>query len=279
MLFLIEYTLKYILWASREDKQDVFARRACLAFLTFSNAAFLSGVTVELPCHCKPPQVQSVVWFFRKHSGGAEDTRALTDLHGNKLLDSSLLIFRAGPDDAGVYVCGSAHNDFFYEKKHEKNVLVEYSSIVAFRSIPKRVKAGGPEGAGPPQEPYRVFTGFQPWSVCDRCGIPGEQVRVGLCYVHSRFLHVRYRGANQTASCGSGALPAAFSHLRRNGATLEVRSCRATCPGGDRPSSRLLALLAFLGYSNYWEKNAQYMQCRCFASIFLHVIHACGCFF
>lgn len=38
-------------------KQDVFAARACAAFLTFTNAAYLSGVTVELPCYCKPQQV------------------------------------------------------------------------------------------------------------------------------------------------------------------------------------------------------------------------------
>lgn len=77
-------------------------------------------------------QVQSVVWFFRKHLGGSKETRALTDYHGNKLLDPShvphsgallsrfairlfsLLIFRAGPDDSGIYICGSAHKDFFY---------------------------------------------------------------------------------------------------------------------------------------------------------------------
>ncbi len=40
-----------------EDKQDVFARRPCPAFLTFTNAAYLAGVTLELPCHCKPQQV------------------------------------------------------------------------------------------------------------------------------------------------------------------------------------------------------------------------------
>lgn len=40
-----------------EDKQDVFARRACPAFLTFTNAAYLAGVTLELPCCCKPEQV------------------------------------------------------------------------------------------------------------------------------------------------------------------------------------------------------------------------------
>lgn len=77
-------------------------------------------------------QVHSVVWFFRKHLDDFRETRALSDHHGNKLLDPkrvphsgslqsrfsirlfSLLIFRAGPDDAGVYICGSAHRDFFY---------------------------------------------------------------------------------------------------------------------------------------------------------------------
>lgn len=77
-------------------------------------------------------QVQSVVWFFKKHLDSSEETRALTDHHGNKLLDTSqiphssdlrsrfsirlfsLLIYRAGPDDSGIYICGSAHKDFFY---------------------------------------------------------------------------------------------------------------------------------------------------------------------
>lgn len=39
------------------DKQDVFAKNACPAFLTYRNVAFLSGVTVELPCRCKPEMV------------------------------------------------------------------------------------------------------------------------------------------------------------------------------------------------------------------------------
>lgn len=44
-----------------EDKEDVFARRACPAFLTFNNAVFVSGATVELPCHCKPERVPAHV--------------------------------------------------------------------------------------------------------------------------------------------------------------------------------------------------------------------------
>lgn len=107
------------------------------------------------------------------------------------------------------------------------------------------------KGLGSVQPLYRVFTSFWPWSVCDRCGVPGEQVRVGLCYIQSYFLHVRYRQANQTvASCGSGAVPRAFRNLNngRVGAKLEVKSCQVTCPTQAPPSSKVLALMTFLGY-------------------------------
>ena len=45
-----------------EVKQDVFATTACPAFLTFTNAAYLAGVTLELPCRCKPQQVTAPTW-------------------------------------------------------------------------------------------------------------------------------------------------------------------------------------------------------------------------
>uniref|UniRef100_A0A671U8L2 Family with sequence similarity 187 member A n=1 Tax=Sparus aurata TaxID=8175 RepID=A0A671U8L2_SPAAU len=234
LVLLVLLVLRPEVWSyeAPEFRQDVFALTACPAFLTFTNAAYLAGVTLELPCHCKPHQVQSVVWFFRKHLGGSGETRALTDHHGNKLLDPrrvphsaglqsrfairlfSLLIFRAGTDDSGVYICGSAHKDFFY-------------------SYDLDIQEASEGRLGSARPLYRVFTSFRPWSVCDRCGVPGEQVRVGLCYVHSHFLHVRYRRANQTvASCGSGAVPRAFGKLKRSrvGAKLEVRSCRVICP-------------------------------------------------
>uniref|UniRef100_A0A3P9DNU7 Family with sequence similarity 187 member A n=1 Tax=Maylandia zebra TaxID=106582 RepID=A0A3P9DNU7_9CICH len=239
-----------------EDKQDVFARTACPAFLTFTNAAYLSGVTVELPCLCKPEQVQSVVWFFRKHLERSEDTKALTDHHGNHLLDPSqvphsgdlrsrfsirlfsLLIFRAGPDDAGIYICGSAHKDFFYG----------YDLDIQEASDGKRDQSADLSAL------YRLFTSFQPWSVCDRCGVPGEQVRAGLCYIRSRFLNVRYRRANQTVvSCGSGAVPRAFGLKQsRVAAKLEVRSCRMTCPS-QAPPSKLLGLMSLFGSRHYLQ--------------------------
>lgn len=72
------------------------------------------------------------MWFYRKHLHETRETRVLTDHHGKKLADPSnllhgrslqsrfsirlfsLLIFRAGPEDSGVYICGSSQGDYFY---------------------------------------------------------------------------------------------------------------------------------------------------------------------
>lgn len=101
---------------------------------------FIDQMIKNSDCQCKCLgyyvrcvfQVQSVIWFFRKHLDDSKETKALTDHHGNKLLDPSdilqsrslqsrfsirlfsLLIFRASPDDSGIYICGSAHRDYFY---------------------------------------------------------------------------------------------------------------------------------------------------------------------
>ncbi|XP_041860242.1 Ig-like V-type domain-containing protein FAM187A [Melanotaenia boesemani] len=271
--FSVVLLLSSAVWGyeAPEDKQDVFASRACPAFLTFTNAAYLKGSTVELPCHCKPPEVQSVVWFFRKHWAGSEETRALTDHHGNRLLDTSqvphssdlqsrfsirlfsLLIFRAGLQDSGLYICGSTHKDFFYGYDLDIQEVHSFTFTQRLTLKRRRKKMLDQKVRGSPHSLYRVFTSFQPWSVCDRCGVPGEQLRVGLCYVYSHFLHVRYRKANLTvASCGSGGVPKAFSHLResRVGPRLEVKSCQVTCPTEAPPSSKLSSLMAFLGYSS-----------------------------
>ncbi|KAK2851985.1 hypothetical protein Q5P01_008261 [Channa striata] len=252
------------MWINTRNDEKTFMK-ACPAFLTFTNVAYLAGVTVELPCLCKPQQVQSVVWFFKKHSDRLNQTKALTDHHGNTLLDMGevpnsgdlqnrfsirlfgLLIFRSGPDDSGIYICGSAHKDYFYG--YDLDIQEPTRLSLAPRLTSKNQSETLQVGKGL----YQVFTHFQPWSVCDRCGVQGEQIRVGLCYIHSQYLHVRYRRANQTsASCGSGAVPHAFGHLKQSGlgAKLEVRSCRIACPVEAPPSSKLPALMKFLGHSS-----------------------------
>ncbi|XP_029690294.1 Ig-like V-type domain-containing protein FAM187A isoform X2 [Takifugu rubripes] len=225
------------------DKQDVFAKNACPAFLTYRNVAFLSGVTVELPCRCKPEMVQSVTWFYRKHLDTSKDTRALTDHHGNKLVDPSgvlhsrslqsrfsirlfsLLIFRAGPDDSGVYVCGSSQGDYFYGYDLDIQEAQKIDFIQRFSSGAPSAEPDAVERPGSARSWYRLFTSFRPWSVCDRCGIPGEQIRIGLCYIRSHALHVRYRGAHQkVVSCGSGGKPKAFRRMKRSGAGAKMEA-------------------------------------------------------
>uniref|UniRef100_H3D192 Ig-like domain-containing protein n=1 Tax=Tetraodon nigroviridis TaxID=99883 RepID=H3D192_TETNG len=257
------------------DKQDVFAKTACPAFLTFRNVAFLSGVTVELSCHCKPEMVTSVMWFYRKHRHGSKETRVLNDHHGNKLVDPSnilhsrslqsrfsirlfsLLIFRAGREDSGVYICGSSQRDYFYGYDLD---IQEAQKIVFIQSAETETT----DGHSPAQSWYQLFTTFRPWSVCDRCGISGEQIRIGLCYIHSHTLHVRYRGAQQTiVSCGSGGVPKAIRRMKKSraGAKMEVRSCQVICPSPPVPSSRIGSLLSFIGLKGRpWDLPVYYLN-------------------
>ncbi|XP_077371486.1 Ig-like V-type domain-containing protein FAM187A [Festucalex cinctus] len=238
-------------------KQDVLAKQACPAFLMFFNTAYQAGATVELPCFCKPEEVQSVVWFFRDNHSISDDTRALTDYNGNKLVDStriphsadlrsrfsirlfSLLIFRTAVADSGIYICGSSEGDYFYAYDLDIQEVQELS-FTSRRTESKSNTKKDVNGQRSDHLLYQVFTTFRPWSQCDRCGVRGEQVRVGLCYVRSRFLHVRYTRLNDTvASCGSGAVPEAFSYLKQNklGARLEVRDCQVACAAGATEAS------------------------------------------
>ncbi|XP_055079289.1 Ig-like V-type domain-containing protein FAM187A [Periophthalmus magnuspinnatus] len=249
-----------------EDQEDVFARTACPAFLTFTNTAYVSGATVELPCLCKPPEVLSVVWFYRKHLSSSEQTQALFDDHGLQVVDPeslphssdlrsrfsirlfSLLVFRSSPAHSGVYICGSEHRDFFYAYDLD---IQEARRITFTDRLGKKETLEETRRQSNSAPLYRTFTSFQAWSVCDRCGRPGEQVRVGLCYVHSLYLHVRYRRANQTvAPCGSGAVLRVFGPINNEGAVLEVRDCEELCPPQAPPPSKVTSLMAFLGYGS-----------------------------
>ncbi|CAB1341557.1 unnamed protein product [Coregonus sp. 'balchen'] len=255
-----------------EDKEDIFASRACPAFLVFDNAAYLADMTIELPCHCKPEEAHSVVWYYQKQLG-SPDTRALTDFQGTSVVDSSkvgrggdlrsrfsirlfrLLIFRAQKEDSGHYLCRTTKGDLFYG--YDVDVQEAYRVSFPWSRAQRwgRVAAVAARAASRSNQDlplYQVFTSFWPWSVCDRCGVQGEQTRVGLCYVKTNYLHVRYRRTSPTvASCGSSAVPQCFGLTQANhqGAELGVRSCQVPCPPRFIPQPEHQALLEFLGYN------------------------------
>ncbi|XP_077413929.1 Ig-like V-type domain-containing protein FAM187A [Vanacampus margaritifer] len=270
-----------VVWSSNAPlakQEDVFKKEACPAFLMFFNTAYQAGATVELPCRCKPEEVQSVVWFFREHHSSSESTRTLTDNNGNKLMDStqishsadlrsrfsirlfSLLIFRTATGDSGLYICGSSKGDYFYAYDLDIQEVQELSFTSRLTAESKSNRMKHVIGQRSAHLSHQIYTAFRPWSRCDRCGVRGEQIRVGLCYVHSRFLHVRYTRLNHTVtSCGSGAVPEAFSYLKqkRLGARLEVRDCHVTCATEAPSTTKGDKMIKFVGDSSDSEKTEE----------------------
>ncbi|NXT30574.1 F187A protein, partial [Syrrhaptes paradoxus] len=84
---------------------------------------------------------------------------------------------------------------------------------------------------------FSLFTTFWDWTECDRCGVRGEQRRIGLCYVQSNWLNPRYRTTlPNVTSCGSRAVPARLQqvgHLRQP--EVAIRSCLTPCPKQEVP--------------------------------------------
>ncbi|XP_026119574.1 Ig-like V-type domain-containing protein FAM187A [Carassius auratus] len=249
-----------------EDKEDIFASRVCPAFLVFDSAAFLSDMTIELPCHCKPEETHSVVWYYQKQVGSM-NTKVLTDFEGTTVVESSkvgrgsdlrsrfsirlfsLLIFRAQKADSGHYICGTASGEFFYGYDVD---VQEVRQVLFPWSVKQRTQVQEAEPLSIKAEKFQVFTRYEPWSKCDRCDVRGEQMRGGLCYVKSIYLHVRYQRESDTeAPCGSSAVPQQFGLSGSGyGAKLEVRNCHTPCPPKPTTSPERQALLKFLEFDD-----------------------------
>ncbi|NWU13387.1 F187A protein, partial [Cephalopterus ornatus] len=229
-----------------EEKGDVFKKMACPAFLMFENVAYLEDMTFELPCKCKPEEVSSVVWYFQKNLRGHKTT-VLTDFNGTVVLDSShvragsdllkrfsirmfsLIVFQAQVRDSGHYLCGSKEGHFFYS--YDVDVQPTGHIAVAFLDSDQHVQDDYMA------KQFSLFTTFWDWSSCDRCGVRGEQRRIGLCYVQSAQLSPRYRTSlPNVTSCGSRAVPAHFPRLLRlRSPEVAVRSCLEPCPPKEEP--------------------------------------------
>ncbi|NXT34906.1 F187A protein, partial [Pelecanoides urinatrix] len=236
-----------------EEKGDVFKGIACPAFLMFDNAAYLADMTFELPCNCKPKEVSSVIWYFQKNMG-SHKTTVLTDFAGTVIVDSghihggsdvlkrfsirmfSLIVFRAQVTDSGHYLCGTEKGDFFYG--YDVDVQPTKHITVAFVDRAQHVQDDYTKKL------FSLFTTFWDWTRCDRCGVRGEQRRIGLCYMQSAQLHPRYRTAMpNVTSCGSRAVPERFQHpghLRRP--EVAIRSCLTPCLKEEVPEEGMQAI-------------------------------------
>ncbi|XP_004458765.1 Ig-like V-type domain-containing protein FAM187A [Dasypus novemcinctus] len=222
------------------EKENIFQKTPCPAFLMFDNAAYLADMSFELPCHCKPEEVSAVVWYYQEHPGSSH-TKVLTDFDGRVLTEAaqvrvgsdmlvrfsirmfSLLVFRAQPEDSGLYFCGTRKGDYFYA--YDVDIQSSAGMVATFKD----------KG----QEPFederlgnlRVFTTFWEWTPCDRCGVRGERWRIGLCYLQSPDLSPRYhKTLPNVVSCGSRAVPRKLRNTARDHTPeLLVQSCMVPC--------------------------------------------------
>ncbi|XP_042329556.1 Ig-like V-type domain-containing protein FAM187A [Sceloporus undulatus] len=229
------------------EKEDIFKKTPCPAFLMFENAAYLADMSFELPCNCKPEEIKSVVWYFQK-SMGSEQTKVLTDFDGTLVVDSthikvgsdmlrrfsirmfSLIVFRVQVEDSGHYICGTKKGDFFYG--YDVDVQASKSIAVAFADKDQHPHQDQEE------KYFKVFTAFWDWTKCNRCDVRGEQRRIGLCYVKSLHLLKRYHTTSEeVASCGSGSIPKRFRKvIQIRKPEVVIRSCTVPCRG-ETPSS------------------------------------------
>ncbi|XP_064030774.1 Ig-like V-type domain-containing protein FAM187A [Pogoniulus pusillus] len=239
--------------SAAEERGAVLQGTACPAFLMFDNAAYLADMTFELPCSCKPQEVSSVTWYFQEKAGSRRTT-VLTDFAGTVIVDSShirtgsavlqrfsirmfsLIVFRAQVRDSGHYLCGTEEGHFFYG--YDVDVQPTEHLRVAFVDRGQHVQDDYT------RKLFRLFTAFWDWSRCDRCGVRGEQRRIGLCYLRSGQLHPRYRTAvPNVTSCGSRAVPARFQRpLRLHSPELAIRSCLTPCQKKDAPEEGVQAI-------------------------------------
>ncbi|XP_052612133.1 Ig-like V-type domain-containing protein FAM187A [Peromyscus californicus insignis] len=242
---LVHTTVLLWAWGSLQafeivEKENIFQRTPCPAFLMFDNAAYLADMSFELPCHCKPEDVSAVVWYYQKHLGSSHTT-VLTDFDGRLLTEAahvrvgssmlvrfsirmfSLLVFRAQPEDSGLYFCGTRKGDYFYA--YDVDIQSNEGMVATFKD----------RGQEPlPDEYYgslHVFTTFWEWTPCDRCGVRGEQWRLGLCYLQNPDLSPRYlKTMPDVVSCGSRAVPRKL-HIKTRDHTPEllIQSCLVSC--------------------------------------------------
>ncbi|EPQ06263.1 Ig-like V-type domain-containing protein FAM187A [Myotis brandtii] len=239
------------------EKENIFQRTPCPAFLMFDNAAYLADMSFELPCHCKPEEVSAVVWYYQEHLGSSH-TKVLTDFDGQMLTAASqvrvgsdllvrfsirmfsLLVFRAQPEDSGLYFCGTRKGDYFYA--YDVDIQSSEGMVATFKDLGQEPFADDYRGS------LHVFTTFWEWTPCDRCGVRGEQWRIGLCYLQSPDLSPRYRKTMpDVVSCGSRAVPRKLqAKVRDHTPELLVQSCLVPCKNTTKIRGRLMAILNYV---------------------------------
>lgn len=134
--------------------------------------ALLSGNDVVL--HCDHPEA---VWYF---SSILEEEPLLVSSLPNikKLPGGSLQLTNPQPSQTGLYHCQDSDGALVVEYELDfQDVTTLHITHKALAKEPLQNETLRLDSS------VLIFTHWQPWQDCNRCGQPGERKRLGYCYI------------------------------------------------------------------------------------------------
>uniref|UniRef100_H0WDY1 Ig-like domain-containing protein n=1 Tax=Cavia porcellus TaxID=10141 RepID=H0WDY1_CAVPO len=134
--------------------------------------ALLSGNDIVLKC-----DLPGALWYFSSILG--EDFFLINSMHNVKNMPSgSLQLINPQPTQSGLYRCQDNHDTLMVEYEIDfQDVTTLHVTHKALDQQPlqnETLHLGGE---------VLIFTQWEPWQDCNRCGVPGERKRLGYCYV------------------------------------------------------------------------------------------------
>ncbi|XP_073463168.1 Ig-like V-type domain-containing protein FAM187A [Aquarana catesbeiana] len=213
------------------EKEQTNEKLLCPSIPIYESVAYATDMTIELPCKCRPDTKTHVYWFYKK-SVNSVKTQMLTpdgtqkSLHVESKIVTKMynvIIHKARVKDSGIYICGNGDGAFFWG--YDLDVQDTSNAYVAFQ-----------EHHQDPQpdlktEHLTAFTAFWNWEKCDRCDVPGEQRKIGFCYVSSAHLEPRHMlSQSSVVPCGSHGIPDNLrKELSDRRPEIFIRSCLTPC--------------------------------------------------
>ncbi|ELR56116.1 protein FAM187B [Bos mutus] len=142
------------------------------AYKSLCQQALLSGNDVVLQCD----HLQAY-WYFSSFQGEAPFlVSSLPNI--KKLPGGSLQLNKPQPSQTGLYRC----------EDNNTALVVEYE--IDFQDVTMLHITHKGLGQNPLQNQSLslgrkeiIFTHWEPWQDCNRCGVPGERKRLGYCYI------------------------------------------------------------------------------------------------
>ncbi|XP_056399852.1 protein FAM187B [Hyla sarda] len=162
-----------------------------------------------------------------------------------ELLSGNLKLLSPRVQDTGIYTCWDGGKHLAYYKidfQDSENIYVSHASL-DHKVRPNATVDFGLERS------VEVFTVWQDWQACDRCGVMGERKKLGFCY---GMVARNSAGMEEPQPCG--LIQSRFSQIQLNSTPeLRIETCIGACT--EVASTNDLIIL-MVNYRTYLHADA-----------------------